>query len=73
MVGERIVTQNVTTYNDEVWCTKNISSPLYAAYCGNSSAPDESDYCTYFMNEETEVGLHRAIPGLSSGIFLGKA
>jgi potassium/chloride transporter 4/5/6 len=51
-------------------CNKNVSSPLYQIFCGNSTANAES--CDPYF-EANNVSRVRGIKGLSSGVFLGKS
>ena len=70
MVGNRIVSEEaIILDNGELWCNKNTSGPLYTHYCPGGSN-DTSDACEYFHTNT--VNFTRGIPGLASGVFLGK-
>lgn len=65
-LGGRLLSLDFVTVNDTVDCSKNISGPIYQAYCGNSEiATNES--CAFFNTHN--VSYYPAFPGLSSSNF----
>lgn len=73
-MGERLLTlKSVKDENGTIHCNGNSSGWLHNRFCGNGTDPDDPD-CKYFTEqaEKGEIRLRAGIPGLSSGVFLGK-
>lgn len=65
-LGDRLLTQASVMLNGSVFCSKNVSGPIFEHYCGDNSSAS----CQYFNDPNVEARIVKAIPGLSSGVFL---
>lgn len=69
-MGGRLISQDKLMVNGSVQCNNNKTGVLYHMYCTGPNVSESDPDCQYLLNNE--VALKPGIPGLASGVILGK-